>query len=143
MKPKIISIYIFVFNWFALYADPLINNYGKMNDIALKFLLMGVVVPPVAIYMLYIDEKSPSPSRRDIVATIVLSMILIWLGYEISVDTFVPVWAGLLLSFVFGLFSLSIVMKVRDKMTGKDGIIDTIFNGFKRWILKKFGNDEK
>ncbi|MCT8340491.1 hypothetical protein MG296_10535 [Flavobacteriaceae bacterium TK19130] len=141
MKLKILFIYIFTFSWLSLYAAPMVDVYGQFNDIALKFLLMGIVVPPVAIYMLYKDENADNPKRADIVATVFLSLILIWIGYEISIGTWVPVWLGLITSFILGLFSLPIVLKVRSKIMEKNGVIDRLFKELGKWIARKLGGN--
>ena len=142
MKIKHVLIYISCFSWVSLYANPLVDVYGSFDKIALKFLIMGVVVPPIAIYMLYQDENAESPTKWDIIVTFLLSIVLIWMGYEISQGTFIPVWGGLIISFILGLFSLSIVMKVKEKITGKGGIIDALSTSVKKWISKRIGNGE-
>lgn len=141
MKLKIIFIYICSFSWTMLYANPAVDIYGKLNPIAIKFLVMGAVVPFIAIYMLYQDENARNPTKFDIAVTVVLSMILVWMGYEVSQQTVLPVWLGLILSFIIGLFSLNLVLLLRTKIFGKSGLIDRLFKELGNYIAKKLGND--
>lgn len=133
-------IYICAFSWGALYANPLLDVYGSVEPIAVKFIIMGCVVPFIAIYMLYQDENARNPTKIDIAVTVVISMILVWMGYEVSNQTVLPIYAGLILSFFLGLFSLNLVLIIRKKVFGKSGLIDRIFKELGIWIAKKLGN---
>tara|TARA_R100000750_G_scaffold62075_1_gene54701 strand:- start:318 stop:758 length:441 start_codon:yes stop_codon:yes gene_type:complete len=143
MNLKVFLMYLFLFSWFAMFANPMLGigeKDGIINEVALKFLIMGIVVPSVAVYMLYKDENSPTPSKGDIAVTVVLSMVIIWFGYEISEGTAVPVWLALMISFILGLFSLSLVMKLKDKILGENGLLDKLVKEAGKWIAKRFGN---
>lgn len=141
MKLKMIFIYICAFSWSALYANPTLDVYGKMEPIAIKFIVMGCVVPFIAIYMLYQDENARNPTKMDISVTVLISMILVWMGYEVSYQSVLPVYAGLIISFFLGLFSLNLVLLVKKKMFGKGGLIDRVFKELGNWVAKKLGNN--
>tara|TARA_R100001530_G_scaffold136299_1_gene116286 strand:+ start:485 stop:916 length:432 start_codon:yes stop_codon:yes gene_type:complete len=143
MKLKMIFIYICAFSWGALYANPLIDAYDGLEPMATKFLVMGAVVPFIAIYMLFQDENQKNPTKFDIAVTVLLSMILVWLGYEVSLQTVIPMWLGLILSFILGLFSLNLVLLLRTKIFGKAGLIDRLFKELGNYIAKKLGNGQE
>ena len=140
MKLKMILIYICSFTWSSLYAKTSFVNYSEMEPMAIKFFVMGCIVPFIAIYMLFQDENARSPTKMDIAVTVLISTVLVWMGYEVSNQTVLPVYAGLIISFFLGLFSLELVLAVKKKIFGKEGLIDRIFTEIGIWISKKLGN---
>lgn len=98
---------------------------------------MGVIVPPVALYMLYQDPNSNTPSFWDAVATFFTSLIFVWLGYEVSVETKIPVVFGLIGTFFIGLSSLPVILKAKKHLVDLVGtIIDSLGDWFKKFTNK-------
>jgi len=143
MKLKMIFIYIAAFSWGALYANPTLDVYESLGPIATKFIIMGCVVPFIAIYMLFQDENTKNPTKFDIIVTVLLSIILVWMGFEVSQQTVLPVWLGLILSFILGLFSLNLVLLLKTKIFGKSGLIDRLFKELGNYIAKRLGNGKE
>ncbi|MBT0607646.1 hypothetical protein [Aequorivita echinoideorum] len=138
-----IAIYISAFCWGTLYANPSVSGFGSFEPIAVKFLIIGAVAPFIAIYMLYRDENARNPKKSDIVATVLISMFLVWFGYEVSAANVVPVYLGLIISFFLGLFSLNLIMTVKKKLFEEKGLFERIFKELGNWIARSLGSDGK
>jgi len=113
-----------------------VDIYEVMNNLTpviIKFMILGIIVPPVAIAMLFQDENSKSPSPIEIILTFFTSLVFVWLGYEASIETDVPVVAGLAGTFFLGLFSLPVIIKVKKHLVDLVGnLIDSIGD----WVKK-------
>lgn len=104
--------------FFAVYSGGGISFPEiQVTATMLKFFIVGIVVPPVAVYMLYKDSGTENrPKKGDVFITFLVSQVFIWFGYEISVGYAVPVGLGMLVSFFLGIAALPIAMKVKDQL---------------------------
>lgn len=135
MNPKPAFLFLFSFLWnYLLFAGTSTIVEYSLDTTIIKFLILGLVVPPVAVYMLIKDENSESPERWDIAITVLLSAVFVWLGYELHHSFSFPLAIGLLVSFVMGLGSLKLAITIRDN--GIKVIVD-LFSEVKNWAKNK------
>lgn len=80
-----------------------------------KFAIMGFIVPVVATYMLYDDENSENPSKKQIAFTIFVSLVFVWFSYEAVIHWQWPVIVGMVVAFIVGLAALPIIRTVRKR----------------------------
>lgn len=103
--------------FFYIYAGSFNLPVFDFTATMIKFIIVAVMVPPVAIYMLYKDSGTEArPSKGDVFITFLVSIFFIWIGYELSVGYAVPVGLGMIISFFFGIAALPIAMKVKDQL---------------------------
>tara|TARA_R110002020_G_scaffold318905_3_gene534526 strand:- start:486 stop:899 length:414 start_codon:yes stop_codon:yes gene_type:complete len=135
MKPQTLFLFLFSFLWnYLLYAGSSTIAEYSLDTTILKFMILGLVVPPVAVYMLIRDQNTENPDRWDIGITILLSAVFVWMGYELHHSFNFPLAIGLLVSFVTGLGSLKLAITIRD--SGIKAIVD-IFSEVKNWAKNK------
>lgn len=129
---KLYSAYtLLIISW------PVENLWDMLTPTMIKFIVLGVVVPPIAIWMLFNDENSKNPTISEAVTTFFTSLIFVWLGYEASIETKIPVVLGLVGTFFLGLSSLPVIMKTKKNVVALvAGIIDSIGDWAKKFINK-------
>lgn len=129
MKFSILSYIVFFIAW-----DRVLMN---LTPTAIKFMILGLVVAPVAIGMLFKDDKLHTPKKLDIALTFFTSLMFVWLGYELTVQYNIPSVLCLIASFFIGLFSLSIVLSAKKHLIKLIGTcIDSLGEFFKKFINK-------
>lgn len=104
----------FIFSFLYLSIFPINKMIENLTSVEVKFILLGIAVPFVSIYMLYNDENNINPKVSDAVVTYFLSIIFIWIGYELFNYVKLPIFLGLLSSFFLGISSLPIAIKGRE-----------------------------
>ncbi len=108
-----------------------------INHIAIKFLILGVVSPVVAIYMLYKDTPGETPTKADIIITMLVSMIFVWLGYEISKGLKIPEGVTLTICFFLGIMALPLAMKIKvEIILAVTKLIDILVKAFNNFLDK-------
>ena len=129
---KLYSLYTIAFiSW------PIEEVLNSLTPTIVKFAVLAIVVPPIAIWMLYNDENSRTPTVGEGVITFLTSIVFVWLGYEASMETKIPVVLGLVGTFFLGLSSLPIIMKTKKNVINLvAGVIDSIGEWFKKQINK-------
>lgn len=139
MEYKTDLIYALSFMWGALYTKILHDFYIELSPDAFKFIVLGVVVPVVAMFLLARDENATKKvTKVDMIITVILSSTLVWLAYEVSNQTAMPYWVGLVISFVLGLFSLDVALAIKKRIFNKDGVIDIFFKEIGDLIISSF-----
>jgi len=129
MKICYILYIVFFLTWDRFLMD--------LTPAMIKFLILGIVVAPVSIGMLFKDETIKSPRKIDISLTLILSLVFVWLGYELTIHYSLPSVIGLIGCFFTGLFSLPIVLHAKVhliKLTGTT--IDSIGEFLKKFTKK-------
>lgn len=135
MNLKAAFLFLFSFLWnYLLFAGTTTIAEHHLDPTVIKFMILGLVVPPVAVYMLIKDENSESPDKWDIGITVLLSAVFVWMGYELHHSFKFPLAVGLLVSFVMGLGSLKLAITIRDN--GIKVIVD-LFSEVKNWAKNR------
>ncbi|MAO08020.1 MAG: hypothetical protein CL596_04835 [Alteromonas sp.] len=107
------------------------------NTIAIKFLVLGITAPLVAIYMLYKDTPEESPTKADIFITMLMSMVFVWLGYEISKGFNIPEGVTLTLCFFLGIMALPLAIKIKvEIILAVSKLIDVVVKAFNNFVDK-------
>lgn len=127
---KLYSAYtLLIISW----PVPVESLWDMLTPTMIKFIVLGLVVPPIAIGMLFNDENSRTPTWSEAIITFFTSLVFVWLGYEASMETKIPVVWGLVGTFFLGLSSLPIIMKTKKNVIGLvGGVIDSLG----KWIDK-------
>ena len=130
---KLYSAYtVLILTW------PIDTVWDMLTPTAIKFIILGIVVPPIAIWMLFNDENSRAPSFSEAVITFFTSLVFVWLGYEASIETKIPVVLGLVGTFFLGLSSLPVIMKTKKNVIALvAGVIESLGDWLKRIINNK------
>lgn len=97
-------------------------------------MVLAVIVPIVSVYMLFDDPLQDNPSWKQIFIAFLTSILFVWIGYEASVETGIPVWIGLILSFAVGLSAMPIIRKVRTKLPKA---VESIIDYIPEWVKNK------
>lgn len=129
MKISLLSYIIFFLAW-----DRILMN---LTPTAIKFMILGLVVAPVAIGMLFKDEQLKSPKKLDIILTFFTSLVFVWIGYEMTIQYNIPSVLCLIASFFIGLFSLPIVLSAKKHLIKLIGTcIEALGDLFKKFLNK-------
>lgn len=107
----------------------------SITPIMVKFAVMGLIVPVVAIYMLYDDDNSETPSNGQIFMTLLTSLFFVWISYEITIEWKIPGILGMILSFAIGLSALPIVRVLKKEVPKAVG---EIVKGVGEWVKGRF-----
>ena len=105
----------------------------SLTPAMIKFFILGVVVAPVSIGMLWKDETISRPRKIDIGLTLILSLAFVWLGYEVTTSFKIPYVYGLITCFFTGLFSLPIVLHAKTHLLK---LVGTAIDGLGEFIKK-------
>lgn len=129
MKISLLSYIIFFLAW-----DRILMN---LTPIAIKFMILGLVVAPVAIGMLFKDEQLKSPKKLDVILTFFTSLVFVWIGYEMTIQYNIPSVLCLIASFFIGLFSLPIVLSAKKHLIKLIGTCIEALGDFFKKLLNK------
>lgn len=129
MKISLLSYIIFFLAW-----DRILMN---LTPTAIKFMILGLVVAPVAIGMLFKDEQLKSPKKLDIILTFFTSLVFVWIGYEMTIQYNIPSVLCLIASFFIGLFSLPIVLSAKKHLIKLIGTCIEALGDFFKKLLNK------
>lgn len=105
-------LYTLFFGVFWSIGDFALN----ITPIMVKFAVMGLIVPIVAIYMLYDDDNSENPSNGQVFITLLTSLLFVWISYEITIEWKIPGILGMILSFAIGLSALPIIRVLKNEV---------------------------
>lgn len=101
------------------------------TPIQVKFMIIGVVAPFLALYMNYKDYGGEKPKFSDFLITFVLSVMFVWFGYELSNILDISKIVTLIGSFFLSIFSLSITFQMRKYIPN---FVKLIFKKLERWM---------
>lgn len=104
------------------------------TPLQVKFVIIGVVAPFLALYMNHKDYGGKNAKFSDYVTTFVLSIVFVWFGYELSNILDVSKVVTLIGSFFLSIFSLSITFQIRKHIPE---IIKSLSNKLIKWMQGK------
>lgn len=100
----------------ASVISVLIGLGTDITPIKVKFIIVALLSPFIAVYVMRKDKGKSQPKIGDTLAAIVLSIVFVWFGYELACYYEFPLILALIASFFLGTFSLTIIMELKKQI---------------------------
>ena len=118
---------------------PLFTTYFLyVNDLSVlqrKMLIIFVLVPFVAIYVRRKYGNQKIFSFYDYFVTIMMSILFVWLGYELAIWYQMPTVFVLMISFFIGVYSFRLVVELgKHIFTNLEELIKVLFDKLRKLI---------